>query len=50
MTGRCSNNLWGSQFWLPPAISRRGDYRRAPKGRLKGGCSQDCLPHEVLNK
>ena len=65
MTGPSTqlHNLWGSQFWLPPAFSRRGDHRIGRRSRLKGGCRQDCLPHpltmlvsqllnldEVLNK
>ena len=52
MIGPCIllHRLWGSQSWLPPAFSRRGGHHRARKGRLKGGCRQDCLPHEVLNK
>jgi hypothetical protein len=41
--------LWGGQSWLPPAFSRRGDGDIARKSRLKGGCRQDCLPHQLLN-
>jgi hypothetical protein len=39
---------WGSQSWLQPAFSRRlrpEDSRTARKSRLKGGCGQDCPPH-----
>ena len=49
MIGPRSNKQWG-QSWLPPAFSRRGDQRIGQQSRLKGGCRQDCLPHEVLNK
>jgi hypothetical protein len=41
------HNLWGSQSWLSPAISRREDYHKTRKSRLKGGCRQDCLPHSL---
>src|ERR1019366_9543427 len=40
--------LWGSQSWLQPAFSRplpREDPLTSRKSRLKGGCGQDCPPH-----
>jgi len=42
--------LWGGQSWPQPAFSRRlrlKDTRWEAKSRLKGGCSQDWLPHVV---
>ena len=39
---------WGSQSWLQPAFSRplpRLGRRR--KSRLKGGCGQECPPHNL---
>jgi hypothetical protein len=32
--------------WLP-AFSRREDSHSARRSRLKGGCRQDCLPHDL---
>jgi hypothetical protein len=40
--------LWGSQSWLQPAFSRplpREGSLTSRKSRLKGGCGQDCPPH-----
>src|SRR5882672_5928893 len=37
--------LWGSQSWLQPAFSRLFRSTRRSKSRLKGGCGQDCPPH-----
>src|ERR1035441_1144807 len=45
---RRGDKLWGSQSWLQPAFSRplpREDLLTSRKSRLKGGCRQDCLPH-----
>jgi general secretion pathway protein K len=36
---------WGSQEWLRPALSRPGAGADIRKRRLKGGCSQEWLPH-----
>ena len=43
--------LWGGQSWLQPAFSRFlaacEDSRLPRKRRLKGGCRQDCPPHNA---
>jgi hypothetical protein len=43
--------LWGSQSWLQPAFSRplpgEGSLT-SRKSRLKGGCGQDCPPHNEM--
>src|ERR1035441_5906711 len=41
-------DLWGSQSWLQPAFSQPLPHEGAlayRKSRLKGGCGQDCPPH-----
>src|ERR1035441_3568338 len=47
-----ASHLWGSRSWLQGALwaafsRRRGreTLARPAKGRLKGGCRQDCPPH-----
>src|ERR1017187_5469809 len=42
------HRLWGSQSWLQPAFSRPCRATKslmARKSRLKGGCGEDCPPH-----
>src|SRR6185369_6457121 len=36
---------WGSQSWLPPAFQPAWRLEYSRRSRLKGGCRQDCLPH-----
>ena len=31
-----------------PALAEQVGLRISPKGRLKGGCGQDCPPHDLL--
>jgi hypothetical protein len=38
-----SERWWGSQSWLPPAISRR--FSGLEQAAWKGGSGQDCPPH-----
>ena len=39
----------GSQSWLQPPFQAASDRAKAQAGRLKGGCSQDWLPHHYCN-
>jgi len=58
--GRREKPRWGSQSWLQPPFEaaprsttgnrscdcKNRDFAHRQRGRLKGGCSQDWLPHD----